>query len=295
MDEETMMAFESWNKQLNSLITEGEQVEEGMSISVSKGQVGAPDSVSVTASDSDTDKLMALVRQMGILGDEAPSSDYGSSSTDSVQQHGDLTVVDDHDGMMALIKKVSGPDMGSSMDSHSGSEDYADEESHGHEEGHDGEETCNECGGMMEAGHNCGQEVMGEEESENELEFEVSEDNPPDSGEAETSADENAEAEEDEALAVKSISEEDEEEEEDKEEDKEEEDGLEESFANSADDTFEADMDFMTRVISGGLNKQKSTGQATTPVVASQMSRLGNPMSESNDLLSDWKKLSGIK
>ena len=79
------------------------------------------------------------------------------------------------------------------------------------------------------------------------------------------------------------------------EEDKEEEDGLEESFANSADDTFEADMDFMTRVISGGLNKQKSTGQATTPVVASQMSRLGNPMSESNDLLSDWKKLSGIK
>lgn len=284
IDEETMMAFESWDKQLNSLITEGEQVEEGMSISVSKGQVGAPDSVSVTASDSDTDKLMALVRQMGILGDEAPSSDYGSSSTDSVQQHGDLTVVDDHDGMMALIKKVSGPDMGSDH-----SEDYADEESHGHEEGHDGEETCNECGGMMEAGHSCGQEVMGEEESEDEMEFEVSEDNAPDSDEAETSADENAEAAEDEALAVKSISEEDE------EEDKEEEDGLEESFANSADDTFEADMNFMIKVIAGGLNGEKSTGQATTPVVASQMSRLGNPMSESNDLLSDWKKLSGIK
>jgi hypothetical protein len=286
--DEMSMAFEGWDKQLSSLLVEGEEVvEEGMSISVSKGQQGSPDSVSVTASDSDADKLMALVRQMGILGDEAPASDYGSASTDSVQQHGDLTVVDDHDGMMALIKKVAGPGMDSGMDSQ-GSEDYADEEGHGHEENHGHEETCNECGGMMEEGHSCGQEVMGEEESEDQMEFEVSENNAPDSDEAETSADENAEAAEDEALATKSISEED-------EEDEEEEDGLEESFANSADDTFEADMDFMTRVISGGLNKQKSTGQATIPVVASQMSRLGNPMSESNDLLSDWRKLSGIK
>jgi hypothetical protein len=290
--DEMSMAFEGWDKQLSSLLVEGEEVvEEGMSISVSKGQQGAPDSVSVTASDSDADKLMALVRQMGILGDEAPASDYGSASTDSVQQHGDLTVVDDHDGMMALIKKVAGPGMDSGMDSSmdsQGSEDYADEEGHGHEESHGHEETCNECGGMMEEGHSCGQEVMGEEESEDQMEFEVSEDNAPDSDAAETTADEEAEAAEDEALATKSISEED-------EEDEEEEDGLEESFANSADDTFEADMDFMTRVISGGLNKQKSTGQATIPVVASQMSRLGNPMSESNDLLSDWRKLSGIK
>jgi hypothetical protein len=328
--DEMSIAFEGWDKQLSSLLIEGEEVvEEGMSISVSKGQQGSPDSVSVTASDSDADKLMALVRQMGILGDEAPASDYGSASTDSVQQHGDLTVVDDHDGMMALIKKVAGPGMDSGMDSQD-SEDYADEEGHSHEE------TCNECGGMMEAGHSCGQEVMGEEESEDQMEFEVAEDNAPDSDEAETAADEESEAAEDQALATKSISEEDEEDEEEEEggydaegnqkpggpydagghyvggyrgyddyikdreldedeEDEEEEDGLEESFANSADDTFEADMDFMTKVISGGLNKQKSTGQATIPVVASQMSRLGNPMSESTDLLSDWRKLSGIK
>jgi hypothetical protein len=51
----------------------------------------------------------------------------------------------------------------------------------------------------------------------------------------------------------------------------------------------------MTKVISGGLNKQKSTGQSTIPVVASQTSRLGNPMQESTNLLHDWKKLSGIK
>ena len=325
--DEMSMAFEGWDKQLSSLLIEGEEVvEEGMSISVSKGQQGSPDSVSVTASDSDADKLMALVRQMGILGDEAPASDYGSASTDSVQQHGDLTVVDDHDGMMALIKKVAGPGMDSGMDSH-GSEDYADEEGHSHEE------TCNECGGMMEAGHSCGQEVMGEMEDYDQEE-EIAAEGAPDSDEAETAADEESEAEEDQALATKSISEEDEEDEEEggydaegnhrpggpydagghyvggyrgyddyikdreldeEQEDEKEEDGLEESFANSADDTFEADMDFMTKVISGGLNKQKSTGQSTTPVVASQMSRLGNPMSESNDLLSDWRKLSGIK
>jgi hypothetical protein len=50
----------------------------------------------------------------------------------------------------------------------------------------------------------------------------------------------------------------------------------------------------MTNAITGGLNKQKSTGQSTIPVVASQENRLGNPMRESTDLLSDWKKLSGI-
>jgi hypothetical protein len=40
-----------------------------------------------------------------------------------------------------------------------------------------------------------------------------------------------------------------------------------ESYANSADNTFEADIDFMTKVISGGLNKQKSTGQTTNPLL----------------------------
>jgi hypothetical protein len=42
------------------------------------------------------------------------------------------------------------------------------------------------------------------------------------------------------------------------------------------------------------LNKRKSTGQTTIPVVSTQLSRLGNPMQESTALLHDWKKLSGI-
>jgi hypothetical protein len=74
-----------------------------------------------------------------------------------------------------------------------------------------------------------------------------------------------------------------------------EEEEIEESLANSDDDGYEADIDFMTRIIGGGLNKEKGTGQTTIPVVSDQTSRLGNPMSESTDLLKDWRKLSGIK
>jgi len=74
----------------------------------------------------------------------------------------------------------------------------------------------------------------------------------------------------------------------------EEEDELEESYANGADDTFESDIEFMTSIISGGANQRKSTGQTTIPVVSTQLNRLGNPMTESTDLLTQWKKLSGI-
>jgi hypothetical protein len=63
-----------------------------------------------------------------------------------------------------------------------------------------------------------------------------------------------------------------------------------------SDTTFEQDIDFMTKVISGGLNKQKSTGQATVPVVASQLDRLtSHETTGINESVSDWKKLAGIK
>ena len=72
-----------------------------------------------------------------------------------------------------------------------------------------------------------------------------------------------------------------------------------EAGKNGTDASFEADIDFMTKVISGGLNKQKSTGQTTIPVINGQKSRmgvdgLGSPMKESNDLLKDYRKLSGL-
>jgi len=137
---ESPFAFESLDKQLNELLTEGEVVEEGMSVSISKGNQGAPDSVTVSAQDHEAEKLLSFIKQagLGLFGDEA-KSDYGSPAGEvSKHAHGDIEVVDDHDGMMSLMKKMTGMDHGSD------DSDYRDEEHHGD---HD-EETCNECGYM---------------------------------------------------------------------------------------------------------------------------------------------------
>jgi hypothetical protein len=154
----------------------------------------------------------------------------------------------------------------------------------------DHEQTCEACGGVMEAGHSCGdKEMVDEVESEDQMEFEVAEDNQPDSDEAETSADEQAEAEEDAAIAKYRSA------------DKDitvNEEQLDE-WANDAgkdgtDAAFMRDIEFMTKTIAGGLNKEKSTGQTTIPVIAGQSSRMGvDGMNEGS--LADLKKLSGIR
>jgi len=283
--------FESLDSQLNALL-EG-KVDEGMTVSISKGQQGAPDSVSVTAQDGEADQLLQVIKQagLGLFGGDDPQQ--GNSSPMSLQPANggtgemEIDVVDDHDGMMDLIKKVTGGQDAPAKQgfgNEQGSSDYEDEEGHDDEHGHEG--TCESCGGMMEAGHSCdeGEEKVDEVESyDQEIEI-AAEANAPDSDEAETTADENAEAAEDQALATA------------------DEENVNE-WANDAgakakdfnDESFKTDMDFMTRVISGGLNKEKSTGQSTIPVVSTQVSRLGNPMQESINLLHDWKKLSGIK
>ena len=287
VDEMQSMAFEGWNNQLDKLLTEGD-VSEGMSVSISKGQQGAPDSVSVTANDADADALLNLVKHagLGLFGNEGGQGAYGAPTdgTDS-QAHGDIAVVNDHDGMMSLMKKLSGVEDSSSE----GSDDYADEEGNEEEQeelGHEHEEeVCGDCG---EADCACDvsddSEEVDEDQTDDQLEYQMAEDTEEDAGVAAAGA---QEAGEDAALAS-AAGEADAADEEEPEE-------VEESYANGADDTFEADIDFMTKVISGGLNKQKSTGQSTIPVVASQTSRLGNPMQESTNLLHDWKKLSGIK
>jgi len=59
--------------------------------------------------------------------------------------------------------------------------------------------------------------------------------------------------------------------------------------------TFERDIEFMTKVISGGLNKPKSTGQTTIPVIAGQTDRMGTPKKEINESVRDWIKLAGLR
>ena len=52
----------------------------------------------------------------------------------------------------------------------------------------------------------------------------------------------------------------------------------------------------MTKVIAGGLNKPKSTGQTTIPVIANQTNRtVSHNTTGINESVRDWKKLAGIK
>lgn len=285
------IAFEALDKQLNALL------DEGMTVSISKGQQGAPDSVSVTASDADSDKLLAAVRQagLGLFGGDDNTMQPGAigSNMPSQATQGepgtDIAVVDDHDDMMSLIKKVTGDepqgggegfaDAGVDTDSGASAEEPAGEEDAGEEIDVDSVDSGSEEG---DSSDDNSEEVVDEVESEDQMTDEVAE-------ESDAQADEETEAAEDNAIAQSDVPDDIQEEKNDVPDD------IQETYANGTDDTFEADINFITKAISGGLNKQKETGQTTAPVVASQGNRLGSSMSESNDLLKDWKTLSGIK
>ena len=303
----------AWDKELNALLEGKTEVAEGLSVSISKGQQGSPDSVSVTAQDGEADQLLSLLKSagMGLFGGDEQAQPGQSSpmsqAIDGEPEAMEIGVVDDHDGMMDLIKKVTGaqpaaPQVGFADQEggeEQGSEDYADEEGseeseegseEEHEHEHTDESTCNECG-MMECECDSGeegQEQVDEVESEDQMEYEVAEDAADNDGATETEQ-EDADV----AQANQSAAEYDEAE--DSEQVTEWANDAGEAAKDFDDESFQTDMDFMTKVISGGLNKQKSTGQSTIPVVASQASRLGNPMQESANLLTDWKALAGIK
>lgn len=262
---ETDSFFESLDNQLQALL-ESEQVDEGMTVSISKGQQGMPDSVSVTAQDAEAEQLLGLIKTagLGLFGDQQ-SSDYGASDQGK-ESHGDIEVVGDHDGMMSIMKKLTGQ---------SDSQDYADEE--GEEE-----ETCDSCG---EYESDCGcdhDEQVDEVENDEQREFQVSEDNPPDTDAAETTADEEAEAAEDQALATQNV----------EEELNEWANDAGQSLEEFKEETFTTDDEFMIQTIAGGLNKPKSTGQTTIPVIAGQNDRMGYSTNES---IGDWKKLAGLR
>ena len=317
---ESPFAFEAWEKELNSIL-EGKDVTEGMTVSISKGQQGTPDSVSVSAQDAEADQLLSIIKQSGLGlfgGDDAgqPQGAQPMTVDGGEGPQAEIEVVDDHDDMLSLIRKMTGQGPAQASGDY---EEEGGEEMHGHEHGE--EETCESCGGMMEEGHSCG-EAVEEDESMDQREYEVAEDQSG-GDDSEESDEVNSDATRDAALATaagKNFANTDSPIEEattpdpkydheppaqetdpipdDSEHDPipdDRESELEESLANGADDTFESDIDFMTKVISGGLNKQKSTGQTTIPVVSTQVNRLGNPMRESTDLLKDWRKLSGIK
>ena len=263
--------FESWSTQLDSLLNE--DITEGMTVSISKGQQGSPDSVSINAQDAEADQLLALVKSAGLGlfgGDDAqtPGGMNMSSAPGGEAGAVDVEVVDDHDDMLSLIRKMTGQ----APAQQASSEDYADEE--GAEE--QAEEVCGDCG---HSECECEtEEVVDETETEDQREFEVSEDDNVAQAGAQEAGEDSALAS---AAGQAQSAEEDEPEEEEAE--------LEESFANSEDDKFQTDIDFMTNVITGGLNRQKRTQSVGNPVTIAS-----TPMKESADLLSDFRKLSGL-
>jgi len=105
--------LESWEQQLNGLLTEG------ITVSSSQGQQGAPDSVSVSATEGDADALLTVLRNAGIggfgAGEQQPEVGYGVAQGGEEEFNGTGTepqpapgVVGDGDDMLSMLKKMAG-------------------------------------------------------------------------------------------------------------------------------------------------------------------------------------------
>jgi len=66
-----------------------------------------------------------------------------------------------------------------------------------------------------------------------------------------------------------------------------------EEYANDADDTADQDLEFMMRTLSGGGGMGEKRSQSTAPIIKIVTAE-GTLMKDSTDLLSDFRKLSGI-
>lgn len=303
--------FESLDKQLEDLIKEDvESVSEGLSVSMSTGQQGMADSVSVTGTDDEAAKLLSFIKQVGLGGMGADLSAEEPAAVAQVSDYG-APKFTGHDDMVGLMKIAT--------------DDYKDEEGHDH--------MPKMCGthGIDEAKCGCGEskEMVDEVESEDQMEYQVAEDDgegyeqsQADAGKIDSALalsgaskggatnEDGAEApgsnpvgqaeqEEAEEVNEESTAEKDDEAERAGEKVKKDieyddkHDKLDE-WANDAgkdgtQQTFERDIEFMTKVISGGLNKPKVTGQSTIPVLANQDARNGD-----NEDINAWKKLAGL-
>jgi hypothetical protein len=70
---------------------------------------------------------------------------------------------------------------------------------------------------------------------------------------------------------------------------------IEEELANGADDRATQDIDFMTRVISGGLNKEKVQHKNGYQFADNPLAMKESKVYSANDLLHDYRKLSGLE
>jgi hypothetical protein len=151
--------MENWENQLNTLLNEG------MTITTSTGNEGASDSVSISATDADAQTLMKLLQGAGLTGgkssmhsvsaDQAPSMTVTPVSSDEVM--GTLEPQDDGgEEAMGFLKRMIGARASGSSDYSDEEHEETDSEDSGDEESHDHDEhECESCG-MSEEVCECG-------------------------------------------------------------------------------------------------------------------------------------------
>lgn len=303
--------MESWDRELKSLLNEG------MTITTSTGQPGGMDSVSVSATDSDAQTLLRLLQDAGIgLGGKSSAMSHGDSDGQAISVEpvahdevmGQLTPQDDGgDDALGFIKRMLGARGSDSMDSME--MDYESEADHDHaEHDHEDDEDMRVKEGTKFTGELAKARADGVQPGEkmkvDGKEYPVKHGKKMDE-EDEHDSDEDDEDEEDH---------DDESKDNDDEKDKEKvEEGqqtcnecggamyeghqceMEElnEWANSpmgksADEDFKTEIEYMTRLISGGLNGQKRD-QTTLPHTKVKTEIV------KEDISATMRKLAGIK
>lgn len=277
--------LESWEQQLNGLLTEG------ITVSSSQGQQGSPDTVSVTASDSDAEALLSVLRNAGIGGfgaePQAPEIGYGVAQGGEDEPTGTGTepqaapeVVGDDGDMLSMLKKMAGLSGEGdaevvAISGDEGGQDYKDEE--GQETGGEEQDQTLEPASSDEEGS----EEKEETDEGNAFGQEVRQkkaDNIPDSQQRITTGGQNLPVKEEgedtcnECGMVESSCGCDHEQ-------------VEENFANSATDPAETELAQLKALLSMGNDMHR----------VKQSQAMGNPVRVAeSDALSQWKKLSGI-
>ena len=279
------MVYDIWNHQLEKMISES-MINESLTVSTTQSDQG-DDSVSVTASGEDAADILALLRNAGIGGmgptehQEEPEQQFSNYGVPISAEHHDAGIANHGKPPVAVMS--AGDEMGelmqalSSITSEEGS-DYADEEvdegnaftgalkdtPQGEEFEVDGKEYT-DTSSIEEGNGMCNECGMYEGECEHTQMVEATDDNSADMQSNEV--EENLESAR----------------------------PIEEELANGADDQTTQDIDFITRVISGGLNKEKVQHKNGYQFADNPLAMKESKVYSANDLLHDYRKLSGLE
>ena len=151
---EDAWTFESLEAELESVLNEGQPVEEGVNISVQSGMGDAEDRVSVNATDAEADKLLKFVKDVGLGQYGDPEMEVVTPDVADVSFYGSEAPSEEplgsHDDMLKLMGIVDMEDNAEAP----GTTDYEDEESSDSVDvqvidGDSEEEMCEACGSKM--------------------------------------------------------------------------------------------------------------------------------------------------